>query len=368
MNIPYVPDYVEKQRRLRKYMQENDYEYALISRRDNFAWFTCGGYNTVLRNSEYGFGTLLVSMDHVCLFSYYMDADRIFCDELTGLDIEKIILKWYQDSKEENAMKLTGGKRTISDIPVPGADYLPQVFQSLEFPMTEHEAELYRELGTLCDRLLTNIADQISPGMSEQEIESMILYEYGMQAMTPKVLLVGSDERITNYRHPCASNKKLDKLALIHPAAEKGNLHANITRMIYFGDKLPDEIEQKYDLLNQLQAQFFAMAKPGVHFMDIYDRRKQLLAAAGYPEEWENHFPGDIMGYMIGCGYDFVKDAVLTDRMPLDIFITLRGAKVEELAMTGPNGAECLSASGYWPVKNYSYGGKDYKLPVIMMK
>jgi Xaa-Pro aminopeptidase len=367
MNIPDLKDYEEKKKRLRAFMGKEGYDYVILSRRENFAWFTCGGDNKVLRNSNDGVGFLVVSKDTASCLAYYMDSDRIFDDELRGLDIERKCVYWYQGSCGENAMKLTKG-RTAADTDIPGADNRWYDIVRLHYPLTENEAARYRKLGALCDELLTDVAGKIHPGMSEHDIEAEILYAYGKQNMTPKVLLVGTDERIEKYRHPCASPKKLEKLVLIHPAAEKGNLHANITRMIYFGGKVPEELEKKYDLLNLLQAQFFSMAKTGARYRDIYECRKKILAENGYPDEWQYHAMGCVTGYVLGIDHPLINNEEVKPNTPLDMFITLRGAKVEELAVTGDDGAEVLSAPGGWPRKTYEYGGKSYRLPVIMLK
>jgi len=367
MNLANRSDYGEKQRRLRAYMAEKGYEYAVLSRRDNFAWFTCGGDNKVLRSAEDGVGVLVVSQERVVCVAYYMDLDRIFDDELQGLDIERKLIYWYDGGRQENAMKLTRG-RVVSDMDIPGAENRSYDILQLHYPLTENEVARYREVGALCDTLLAGVAKEIHPGMTEHEIEAEILYAYGKHAMTPKVLLVGSDERIAKYRHPCASQKKLDRLVLIHPGAEKGNLHANITRMIYFGDTLPKDLEEKYDLLNELQAQFFAMAKTGARFGDIYETRKKILAERGYPDEWRCHAMGCVTGYTLATDLPLLNNEPVRPNMPLDIFITLRGAKVEELALTGDGGAEVFSATGKWPTRAYEYGGKQYDLPAIMLK
>ena len=367
MNIPNLNDYEEKKKRLRVYMDVNGYDYVILSKRENFAWFTCGGDNKVLRNTDDGSGVLVISKNSVLFLAYYMDSDRIYDDELQGLDIEKKLMYWYEGDRCEYAMKFTKGK-VAADSSIKGADNRWYDIIKLHYPLTENEVKRYRELGAVCDGLLADIAEKIHPGMSEHDIEAEILYAYGKLSMTPKVLLVGTDERIEKYRHPCASPRKLEKLVLIHPAAEKNNLHANITRMIYFGDKLPEELEKKYDLLNFLQAQFFSMAKPGIGYRDIYDERKKLLEEKGYPDEWKYHAMGCVTGYVIGIDQPFFNNEVVKTNTPLDIYITLRGAKVEELAMTTDKGAEVLSATGKWPLKNYEYYGSSYKFPAIMLK
>lgn len=367
MNIPNIADYQEKQSRLRKYMAENGYDHAVLSRRDNFAWFTCGGDNKVLRNSEEGVAALVVSQKDVICVAKYMDSDRIGDDELQGLPIERKTIYWYEGNSADYAMKLTSG-RVVSDTELPDAENRWYDILGLHYPLTENEAAKYREIGALCDKLLTEVAQRIRPGMTEHEIEAEVLYAYGKHNMTPKVLLIGTDERIEKYRHPNASPKKLDRLALIHPAAEKGNLHANITRMVYFGDTLPRELEEKYDLLNYLQAQYFSMAKTGARFGEIYEERKRILSERGYPDEWRYHAMGCITGYTLGTDAPLVNNERVRRNMPLDMFITLRGAKAEELALTGDDGAKLLSATGHWPTRTYEYGGKKYALPAIMMR
>jgi Xaa-Pro aminopeptidase len=367
MNIAIVEDYKEKQKRIRVYMIEHGYDYAVLSKQENFAWFTCGGDNKVLRNTDEGVGILVISQNSVTCVAYYMDSDRIHDDELRGLDIEQKMIYWHEGGRLENAVKLTSG-RIVSDTDIPGTDNRHDDILRLHYPLTENEVKKYRKFGVLCDKLLVEIAENIRPGMTEHEIEAKILYAYGREGMTLKVLLVGTDERIEKYRHPNASSKRLERLALIHPAAEKGTLHANITRMIYFGDRLPKDLEEKYELLNMLQAQFFCMAKTGARFRDIYELRRKTLADRGYQDEWQYHTMGCVTGYILGTDIPLIKNESVLPNMPLDMYITLKGAKVEELALTGDEGVEVLSATGKWPVKTYEYEGRIYTLPVIMMK
>ena len=54
--------------------------------------------------------------------------------------------------------------------------------------------------------------------------------------------------------------------------------------------------------------------------------------------------------------------------MSMDNFITVRGAKVEEISISGPNGAELISAGHVWPTKTYKYQDSEYALPVILQR
>jgi len=368
MNIPNLKDFEEKKRRLRQFMAENGYDYTILARRDNFAWFTGGGDSKVLRNSDTGFGILVISRENVYFIAQFMDMARIADDELTGLDIEKITLKWQDASREEAALGLCRGGKVAADFDWPGADNRLKDLVQLHYPFTDLEIERYTRVGALCDKMLKAVADRIHPGMTEHEIEAEILFEYGKENMTPKVLLVGSDERIAKYRHPNASPKKVEKLVLLHPGAEKWGLHANITRMVYFGDKLPEDLQHKYDLLNLCEAQAMAMCRPGVRYHDILEERRRIFRESGCEEEFFNHYPGVITGYYFVDAQPIINNEAVVERIAYDWFITVTGAKVEELSISDPKGAKLLSATGVWPVKEYCYKGFKYNLPIIYQR
>jgi Xaa-Pro aminopeptidase len=367
MNVPDIKDFKEKCRRVRNFLDENGFDAMILGRRDNFAWFTYGGDNKIFRSSDIGFGILVIKKDSITLVAQTMDAARIMDDELSGLPIECISLKWFEESREEKAIKIAGDK-VVSDYPIKGADCRFEDIVSLHLPYTPWEVIRYEEVGALNDRLYAQVADQIKPGMTEQYVESIVMQVFGEHVMIPKVLLVGSDERIAKYRHPNASDKKIEKLLLFHTAADKYGMHAVISRMVYFGDKLPIDIEKKYELLNRCQASTFSMLKPGGRFAPMLEARKAILAEAGMLNEFDNHLPGAFTGYFIGgCG-PVIANEKIVDTMCFDWFMTVTGAKVEELSMATPAGGRVLSVSGAWPVKEYSVGDYKCQLPQILLK
>lgn len=346
-------------------MTEKGYDGAVLGRRDNFAWFTFGGDNKIFRSTDVGYGLLAVTMDQVFLVAQTMDADRIYDDELAGLDVEVVSLKWFEETREQKAMSLLKGRRVVSDLPIPGADYRFDDFVALHTPYTPWEIQRYRQIGRRCDQMMKDIADAVEPGMTEQEIAARILYEYGREYMVPKVLLVGSDERIAKYRHPNASDKRLEKLLLLHAAADRFGLHCIITRMVSFGDGLSQETAEKYELLNQCLAVTSAMLRPGMELQAIIDARMKLLERAGMGQEYENHYPGASTGYFMGNSEAIIRNERVRETQCFDWFITVTGAKVEETVMAGPEGGEVLSAGGAWPVKAYTVGAYTCQLPTI---
>lgn len=358
-------DFEEKKRRVHEYLQKNGYSAMILGRRDNFAWFSFGGDNKLFRSMDIGFGLLVITMKQVYLVAQYMDSDRMMEDELPGLDIEQVTLKWFEQSREEKAVELAGGGRVVSDYPMTGADCKFREILDLHLPYTPWELERYREVGAINDNLYAQFAEAVHPGMTERQVEAMMLEAFGARHMSPKVLLVGSDERIAKYRHPSPSEKKIEKLLLIHAAADCFGMHANVTRMISFGD--PDEkTEAAYECLNRCLASACSLLVPGRKHDAILEARKAIFVQEGIPQEFELHYPGATTGYYVGDPAAILENSFIRDTMCYDWFITMRGAKVEELCMARPGGAEVLSVTGAWPTKEYAVGDYRCRLPVIL--
>lgn len=367
MNIPNKKDFEIKLGRIRSYMSKYKYAGMILGRRDNFAWVTFGGDNKVFRSSFDGAAVLLITQKQVYLFAYSMDADRIMDDELDGLGIIKNEIKWFEGTPIERAVAFMEEKAVVSDMSCNGVENKNQDIIDLHTPYTVWEKERYEKVGALMDKLFREVADKIEMGMTEQEAASVAAGVFEREKMIPKVLLIGSDERIAKYRHPLPSDKKIEKVMLLHVASERYGLHGNITRMICFGE-VPEALEKDYELLNQCCASTFSMLKPGVHYQPILAARRKLMKQAGKEEEMDLHFPGAYTGYNIGGSEPVIADDAIKEDMCFDWFMTVKGAKIEELAMAAPTGGKVLSVAGYWPAKKYTVGDYSCELPIILVK
>ena len=87
-------EFAVKISRLRRFLAEKKKEGILINRQDNFAWLTCGGENRVVTASDSGASELLVTAQKIYLVANNIESDRIFKEEIAGLDIEPLIFPW----------------------------------------------------------------------------------------------------------------------------------------------------------------------------------------------------------------------------------------------------------------------------------
>jgi Xaa-Pro aminopeptidase len=364
-----APDTREKLERVRSFLETKGFSAMILGRRDNFAWLTGGGDSTVVRSSERGFALLVVTRDRLHLVAQTMDGPRILEEEMLGIPAQPAFLRWHDESREKKALALAGGGRIAADFPLEGAEALPGEIARLHYPLTGPDMERCRAIGAASEAIIAGVAAALRPGMTEREVEAMFLGEYARAGMACDVLLVGTDERIARFRHPVPTARKIGRFVLLHPAVQCGGLHANVTRMVWFGDRVPEDIARKYTAACRIAAAAISLSTPGRSFASILEVQKKLYASQGFPEEWHNHFQGGITGYQLAdptlC---MDPEAVVSANQAFDWFVTITGVKVEELSLAGPRGHEVPSVSGKWPTTTYMHDGQGVALPDILVQ
>ncbi|MGQ9626768.1 MAG: M24 family metallopeptidase [Anaerolineae bacterium] len=361
-------DVLEKERRVRAFLDKEGLDALALTRRDNFAWFTCGGDNHVVTTSEEGFTTLVITRDKKYAVAYIMDGPRVMDEEISGQGFELVSLRWYEGSLAEKVLELTRGMKVGADTPLAGCRFYTSELVDLHYPLTELELRRCRWIGARCAEILQRVAHWVEPGMTEVEIGARILEEYGRLGMTIDVLIIGTDERVAKYRHPMPTEKRLERYVILHPAARKWGLHANITRSVHFGPP-PEGILRAYRAAATIEANIIGRLAPGLLFSEILALEKRLYADLGYPEEWRNHFQGGIIGYILIDPTRCLKEGEAVRRnQAFDWFITITGAKVEELSMVTDEGPEIPSLGTWWPRLAFEVEGREIEVPDILVR
>lgn len=358
-------DSLEKQRRLRVWMAQHKYDGVLISRRDQFAWLTTGGDNRVLNNATTGEGHLLVTPDRQYLLAHSMDALRLFEEQIAGQLTELVALRWYEGDPREHARRLAG-PRLAADTLLSGVDEVNDQLNRLHFPLSSLEIARLRWLAGKTNNILEEIAIWAQPGMSEEFIARQMHIRFIQEGIDLDVLIVGSDDRVARYRHPLPTRKVLERYLMLHPAARRWGLHANITRSVSFGLPTPD-VRIAFQAAATVEAYLLAMLQPGVPFADILSKQKEWYTKLGYPGEWENHYQGGPTGYAIVDATRCLTDTTVEIDQSFDWFITVTGAKVEELTLLTEAGVEILSFSNNWPGLTVELPGTTVCIPNLLV-
>lgn len=361
-------DQQTKLARARNYLRQAGYTGMVLARQDTFNWVTSGGNSRVIVPDSAGVGVVVITLDHVYMVAQLMDGARIMDEEMTGLEAEYAPLHWYEESALDRALTLAGS-RPVCDVFHQDGDCRLKDIYSLQFPLTNNEIKRLEYLGAMSDKILTNVAGKIEPGIVDYEVEAMLLYEYAKYNIQCDVLLIGTDERIFKYRHPTPSGAILGKYVLLHTAARQGGLHCNVTRSLYFGDSLPENIRKAYDAVSAIEANCMSRCVNGTRWADIFQEHKDLLIEYEFSEDWRGHYPGGRTGYFV-CQPDLSMDPanVILESETYDWFITVAGAKVEELGLNCNREFRILSHTGLWPSKDFTANGKTFSLPQIMLR
>ena len=350
-----------RRQRLQEYMQEQKLDGILISRRDNFAWLTCGGANNVLRQTENGSAYLLLTPKEQYLLAYRMDCGRILEEQITGQGYEPVVNKWHEGDPALHFARLVHGA-LASDTPFQGARFVE--LARMHGPLAPLEMERCRWLGEQTAAVFEELVLEIHPGLAEETIAHMLSAKLTLRGMETEVLITGSDDRIGRYWHAVPSGKTVERFALIHGAAGKWGLHACVNRLVCFGEP-PEQIRRAHHAAKTIQARVLGMLSPGVKYADILKNQKQWYKELGYADDWELHFQGGPMGYYLGDPLRCETDMRIENNQAFDWFITVRGVQTEELTLLTDRGVEVASIGKTWPRANITVDSNIVTVPDI---
>jgi len=360
-------DAEEKRRRVRMMLEDKGYSGVVITTREHFAWLTSGGDSHVVRSSSLGFGALVITPERQVLVAQSMDAQRLLDEQICGQEYELVMTRWYEGDIRTQARELAG-KAAVSDTDFPGTKNIYMELVDLHYPMTDLEMERVRWLATVTDDIFSFTARSIKPGETELDIAAKLHCTHIKAGMEVDVLIVGSDERCFQYRHPIPTGKPLENYLMLHTVARRWGLHCNLTRFVHFGD--PSGVVRKvYDAAVNVEARLFLSLKPGVRFADILNWQKEWYAEQGYPEEWRNHFQGGPTGYVIVDAERCMTDKVVQVHQPYEWFITVTGTKTGELSVLTEKGLEISSfKNSSWPGRKVQTSLGDIEVPDILIQ
>ena len=355
-----------KHARLRDYLNLKNLKGILLSRQTNFLWFTGGKLNDVIKNDDTSLVYLFITENKRYLIATNSDADRVMKEELEGLDFELVRYDWFNQNVY-NGLEKIGIKGKI------GADFYGTDFYFAENEisdmrrnLTDFEVERFKRFSSDYAKLITDYCLNLKEGLTERELAAGLNYECYKAGIRMPVLMVGSDERIFNYKHPCTTDKKIDKYVLIATAVERDGICAAVTRCVYFG-KVPSDLMEKMHSVNSVSAKFYANAVVGKTMKELFEIVKRTYKEAGYDEEWKNHIQGGISGYK-ALEFSIVEssEVVINDNNILAFFPTIKGTKSEDPILVKNDSSEIAVFDSRWPFEEIEADDKKFRRPLIM--
>ncbi|MCO8244992.1 MULTISPECIES: aminopeptidase P family protein [unclassified Haladaptatus] len=361
-----------KRDRLDSLLAERDIESVWFARPNSFAWLT-GGDNVIDREGDVGVAAVGYDGDTFRVVTNSIEGTRLRDEELPdGMPVTEY--PWYESSLAD-AVAEHAETPAAADFDVPGFESVDA--SPLRQPLTDEDADAYRQLGTETAAAVEAICRKLDPDDTEREIVSAVRGALDARDIETPVALVGGSERAQKYRHYTPTEAKLGDYAHVSVTAERAGLHASCTRTVAFD--APEWLAERHEAAATVETtalaatqRFGTEAVGGSEGSGRRDgRAKDVFAAiqdaydrVGYPGEWEYHHQGGAAGY---AGREWIATPTTDDviRLPMAYAWnpTVQGAKSEDTALVDEDRIEILTQTGDWPTEAVIALDDDVTLP-----
>ncbi len=364
-------EFAVKMERLEEFMTGHELAGLALSRTENFAWVGCGADNSVVTSSETGMGTLLVRPGGVTLLANNIEAERLLTEELDGTGITDVeTYPWHEPHQREEIIgRVSAGGRFAADDGAAGLPGLPEEFARLRYTLTGAEIERYIALGKDCAEAMEAAARSVERGTTERDATGLLAGRLLSRGITPVVLFVGADERITSWRHCVTRGATAERCAMLVTCGRRGGLICAMTRMVHFGE-LPQDLRARHDAVCRVDAAAITATRPGRKVANLFADIQQAYADNGFPDEWKLHHQGGATGYLpreylaTPASAEIVRAPQAFGWNP-----SICGTKSEDTILVEEDGTTVLTApTGDWPVVRVECAGETLKRADILVK
>lgn len=351
---------IEKKNRIRNLMAKLNLDAILLRKQCNFSWLTCGGVNYVSIATEIGAASLLITPNKTYVICNNIEAKRIEKEEKLSEQGYKIkSFKWYEDREGKIVDEITKGGKVGCDCEFSGTKNISKDLNPLRYSLTLWEVERYKEVGYLTSKAIEETAETIKPGNKECEIIGRLAERLWSNRLDYITTFCAADERISNFRHPIATEKKIKKRVMLCVNARKWGLIVSLTRFVQFG-KVTEELRKKYEDNVYIDCVLMANTKPGEPVVEAFKKGLEAYKEMGCPEEYQLHHQGGAIGYT-GRDYkvNFQTTEIVQKNQGFAWNPSITGSKSEDTMLATSDGPLLLSKPIIFPQLKTKIGG-DY--------
>jgi Xaa-Pro dipeptidase len=359
----------EKERRVREFLQLKGLKALLLKWQANFSWMTCGGLNLVGIATEMGVTSLLITDNSKFVISNNIEAPRMIEEE--GLEKQGFVIKtfpWFEDQEASIVKELLGEAPLGSDSPFPNAQMMAEDIARLRYSFTPDEQKRYRWLGKRVSIALEKTMMKTKKGEKESAVVGRLCKELWKDRIDPVTLMSAADDRISNFRHPIPTERRIEKYLMVSVNARKWGLIVSLTRFVHFG-KLPKELREKYEANVFIDCTLMAHSRPRVPAREVLQKGIEAYKEKGYPEEWKLHHQGGSIGYT-GRDYrvHFKSPDIIQENQPFTWNPSITGTKSEDTIIVTSKGPEMITRPFLYPTLSLSVAGISFTRPTILEK
>lgn len=354
-----------KRQRIAELMDRERLTGLALARNGSVSWALAGGEAFVVPHSDTGSAVVFYTPERDYVLADHIEAPRLRAEVLNGLPFELIEFPWHAPGRLKTLIGELGGGRIggdtdLADLPMAGS------ITGLQASLTPEEQDRLRELGRRAGAALETAIGEIAPGMREYAIAGLICEECYLRDIAPVVVLVGTDERVTHFRHPVPSARTLDRYAMLVLCARRHGLVVSLSRLVHFG-AIPAELQQRALACARIDAATINATRPGASSATIFAAIQAAYAVEGFADEWRNHHQGGAAGYEIRSwlarpdGAEFVQESQAFAWNP-----SIAGVKSEDTILVTSSAHEIVTQTDKWPRISVQVGDRVLERPAIL--
>lgn len=352
MNAP--DEHGEKLARLVRVAEAAGVGGVLLAAHHNIAWLTGGRGNRIDASREVGSARLLVTADgRRFVLANAIEMPRLLAEALAGLDYEPVEYPWTDDQDPgfavRAALQIVGETATLgADWPLPGTTVVEAAVSRARHLLTDAEIARYRALGRDAGSALAGVCRTLEPGDDERDIQRAVVDAAGRIRARAIVSLVGSDERLRQFRHPVATATRWQHVVMLALCAERDGLVVSLSRIV--ASRPPADLAARTQATAQVFARILEATRPGATGAALYGVARDAYAAVGFPGEELKHHQGGAIGYRAREWTAHPKsEEVVQPRQAFAWNPTIAGTKVEDTALVAGGSLEIITTSPDWP-------------------
>jgi len=238
----------------------------------------------------------------------------------------------------------------------------------LRYSLTPEETERYRWLGEKVSIALEKTLMKAKEGEKESEVVGRLCSEIWKDRIDPITLMGAADDRVTRFRHPIPTEKKIKNYLMVSICARKWGLIVSLTRFVYFG-RLPKELRKKYEANVFIDCTFMAHTRPGVPAREVFQKGIDAYQEKGYPDEWKLHHQGGSIGYTARDYRTNLKSPdIIQENQAFTWNPSITGTKSEDTILATSKGLEMITRPIRYPTLSLEVGNISFIRPAILEK
>jgi Xaa-Pro dipeptidase len=364
------PDRLEsverKHRDVSAWLEKNGCDGMLLSRPENFAWFSSGGSSVLFPGGE-PTASLFITKDARVVLCANTESGELFDRHLTGMGFLLKERPWYE-ARPQLCEDVVRGRRVVADSPIRGARCDACAIAELRLPLDEFESRRYRELGKQVAHAVEATARTMSLGQTEAETAGQLAHRLLKHEAVPLRMQVAADGRARLYRHWTFSDAVIRKWAMISATARKDGLVATASRVVCFGN-LPEPLVNFYNEAAMLAATAFAFSQAEQPLGEVWQRVQRIYEKLGVNQEWTLADQGGVTGYSpMEIPIRPKSELVLRSGMPLVWTPSVGPVVWGDTIMVRPDSVEYLTAPDQWPLMTISVKGQAISVPDLLCR